>query len=129
LDNFPSVLAVIKENAPYLHYNQGWVDFAQYIIKKHKPKRVLFAHRWFGYWKYCYQCTSGMKSFTDEHFEMVKSHSQQYSKLMGELVQAGIEVSVVTIHLDDDRIDPRHYYDANGVIEKNLAPLKLSEFR
>ena len=48
---------------------------------------------------------------------------------MGELVQAGIEVSVVTIHLDDDRIDPRRMYDANGVIEKNLAPLKLSEFR
>ena len=36
---------------------------------------------------------------------------------------------VVTIHLDDDRIDPRHMYDANGVIEKNIAPIKLSEWR
>ena len=44
-------------------------------------------------------------------------------------MQAGIEVSVVTIHLDDDRLDPRHMYDVNDVIEKNLAPLKLSEFR
>jgi hypothetical protein len=35
---------------------------------------------------------------------------------MGELVQSGIEVNVVTIHLDDDRIDPRRMYDVNGVI-------------
>ena len=44
-------------------------------------------------------------------------------------MKAGIEVSVVTIHLDDDRVDPRHMYNANDVIKKNLAPLKLSEFR
>ena len=45
---------------------------------------------------------------------------------MNELVEAGIEVNVVTIHLDDERIDPRHMYDANGVIEKNIAPMILS---
>jgi hypothetical protein len=45
---------------------------------------------------------------------------------MGELVQAGIEVHVATVHLDDERIDPRHMYDTNGVIEKNIVPMKLS---
>jgi hypothetical protein len=57
---------------------------------------------------------------------MVKSHAEEYARLMGELVQAGIEVNVVTIHLDDPRIDPRGMYDANGVIEKKIMPLKLS---
>lgn len=96
------------------------------MIKKHKPKRVLMAHRWFGYWRDCYQCSSGMSAFSEAHFELIKSHSEEYARLMGELVQAGIEVSVATIHLDDPRIDPRRMYDANGVIEKKIMPLKLS---
>jgi hypothetical protein len=45
---------------------------------------------------------------------------------MGELVQAGVEVHVATIHLDDDRFDPRNMYNDLGVIEENILPWKLS---
>ena len=41
----------------------------------------------------------------------------------------GIEVHVVTVHIDDWNLHPNNLYDANGVIEKNIAPIKLSEFR
>ena len=45
---------------------------------------------------------------------------------MGELVQAGVEVHVATIHLDDERFDPQNMYDDIGVIEKNILPWRLS---
>jgi hypothetical protein len=84
------------------------------------------AHRWCGYWKHCYQCLPGTTSFSEAHFELIKSHSAEYSRLMGELVEAGVEVHVATIHLDDDRFDPRNMYNDLGVIEENILPWKLS---
>jgi hypothetical protein len=35
---------------------------------------------------------------------------------MKELVDIGIEVTVATLHMDDDRLDPKRMYDLSGVI-------------
>ena len=45
------------------------------------------------------------------------------------MVDIGIEVTVATLHMDDDRLDPSKMYDASGVIPQRIKPVKFSEFR
>ena len=47
---------------------------------------------------------------------IIKSQIDEFAGFMKELVDIGIEVSVATFHMDDDRLDPNTMYDASGVI-------------
>ena len=45
------------------------------------------------------------------------SQIDEFASLLKELVDIGIEVTVATLHMDDDRLDPNKMYDASGLIE------------
>lgn len=45
------------------------------------------------------------------------SQIDEFASFMEELVDIGIEVTVATLHMDDNRLDPNKMYDASGVIE------------
>jgi hypothetical protein len=94
-----------------------FTPFFQRYIKQYKPKRILSANRWSGYWKDCFLgCPAGKLPYSPEHVVIIKSQIDEFAGFMKELVDIGIEVSVATFHMDDDRLDPNTMYDASGVI-------------
>lgn len=50
LDQLPTILAVVSMAHATIRQNEI-VDFTINIIKRHKPKRILFANSWIAY--YC----------------------------------------------------------------------------
>ena len=46
-----------------------------------------------------------------------------------EIQSLGIEVNVLTIDMHDRNYHPSYMSDENGIIEENIKPVKLSDFK
>ncbi len=126
LDKFPTVLAALRRGIIMGEENL-LLNFTRELVKKHKPKRILFVWNWIYY--FCKDLKTPMHVPANCDIQLAKSHISQFINFVLEFQKQGIEVYTNGVDINHLQYLPENMFDANGFITKNLKPFKYSDFR
>jgi hypothetical protein len=126
LDRFPTVLAALRRGV-IMGEENSLLNFTRELVKKHKPKRILFVWNWIYY--FCKDLKTPMHLPANCDKQLAKSHIFQFINFVLEFRKQGIEVYTNGVDINHLQYLPENMFDGNGFITKNLQPFKYSDFR
>lgn len=107
-------------------YHTEMMDFASRIVAEHRPRRVLFANHWLNRW-----CTSRwpLQSPPNCNLKKLQDHNKYLLGYIRKFQQLGAEVSSIAVDIEYSGLHPLNMFDFNGIIQQNIKPFRLSQFK